>query len=76
VILFFAFFLFFQVFKDSLMRSATSSANPMRYFTRKELKALFELDDPTYSETQVALEGVCRKAKDDVGSYSLYQKPR
>ena len=44
-----------QVFKDSLMRTATQGANPFRYFTKQEIKALFSLDNPRYSATQMQL---------------------
>ncbi|XP_071180986.1 DNA excision repair protein ERCC-6-like isoform X1 [Mytilus edulis] len=46
-----------QIFKDSITRQTTgNSTNPYRYFTKQELKELFELNNPRVSSTQQQLE--------------------
>ncbi|XP_064468001.1 DNA excision repair protein ERCC-6-like [Ornithodoros turicata] len=46
-----------QIFKDSIIKQTTGKQrDPTRYFTRQELRELFTLEDPTYSNTQVQLE--------------------
>ncbi|CAI7907019.1 unnamed protein product, partial [Closterium sp. NIES-54] len=47
-----------QVFKDSLMRSATSDKNNLRYFTNSELADMFKMPDNGFgfSETQQRME--------------------
>ncbi|CAC5377538.1 ERCC6L [Mytilus coruscus] len=46
-----------QIFKDSITRQTTgNSTNPYRYFTKQELKELFELNDSRVSSTQQQLE--------------------
>ncbi|XP_072917529.1 DNA excision repair protein ERCC-6-like isoform X2 [Hemitrygon akajei] len=46
-----------QIFKDSLIRqSMGESKNPFRYFSRQELRELFVLEDPRYSNTQRQLQ--------------------
>uniref|UniRef100_A0A224Z1H0 DNA repair and recombination protein RAD54-like n=1 Tax=Rhipicephalus zambeziensis TaxID=60191 RepID=A0A224Z1H0_9ACAR len=45
-----------QIFKDSIIKQTTGKQNdPMRYFTKQELRELFSLEDPNYSGTQVQL---------------------
>ncbi|XP_052074016.1 DNA excision repair protein ERCC-6-like [Mytilus californianus] len=46
-----------QIFKDSITRQTTgNSTNPYRYFTKQELKELFELNNSRVSSTQQQLE--------------------
>lgn len=43
-----------QIFKDSIIKQTTGKQNdPMRYFTKQELRELFSLENPNYSGTQV-----------------------
>ncbi|CAN7992983.1 unnamed protein product [Ixodes hexagonus] len=45
-----------QIFKDSIIKQTTGKQrDPMRYFTKQELRELFTLEDPTHSATQVQL---------------------
>ncbi|KAL3242099.1 hypothetical protein MRX96_021469 [Rhipicephalus microplus] len=45
-----------QIFKDSIIKQTTGKQNdPMRYFTKQELRELFSLENPNYSGTQVQL---------------------
>jgi hypothetical protein len=44
-----------EVFKGSLMKTAMEQSDPCRYFTAMELRAMFQLDDPTHSQTQEQL---------------------
>lgn len=45
-----------QIFKDSIINLATGKQkDPMRYFTKQELRELFTLENPNYSCTQVQL---------------------
>lgn len=54
-----------QTFKDSIIKQTTGNQkDPMRYFTKQELKELFTLEDPNYSCTQVHLAKVHSRARD------------
>ncbi|XP_077505212.1 DNA excision repair protein ERCC-6-like [Amblyomma americanum] len=45
-----------QIFKDSIIKQTTGKQkDPMRYFTKQELRELFTLENPNYSGTQVQL---------------------
>lgn len=45
-----------QIFKDSIIKQTTGKQkDPMRYFSKQELRELFTLEDPGYSGTQVQL---------------------
>uniref|UniRef100_T1J2S8 DNA repair and recombination protein RAD54-like n=1 Tax=Strigamia maritima TaxID=126957 RepID=T1J2S8_STRMM len=46
-----------QIFKEGIIRQANKdSQDPMRYFTKEELRSLFQLEDVTYSKTQKQLQ--------------------
>jgi len=45
-----------QISKVGLLKSMTGHSNQQRYFSNKELKEVFELGDPTKSETQIQLQ--------------------
>ncbi|XP_055520965.1 DNA excision repair protein ERCC-6-like [Leucoraja erinacea] len=48
-----------QIFKDSLIRQSVGERkNPMRYFSRQELRELFVLEDPMRSSTQLQLHSM------------------
>ncbi|XP_051968820.1 DNA excision repair protein ERCC-6-like isoform X1 [Xyrauchen texanus] len=48
-----------QVFKDSLIRQTTGDKkNPFRYFSKQELRELFNLEDPRSSSTQQQLQAM------------------
>lgn len=54
-----------QTFKDSIIKQTTGKQkDPMRYFSKQELKELFTLEDPNYSCTQVHLAKVHSRARD------------
>lgn len=54
-----------QTFKDSIIKQTTGNQkDPMRYFTKQELKELFTLENPNYSCTQVHLAKVHSRARD------------
>lgn len=45
-----------QIFKDSIIKQTTGKQrDPMRYFTKQELRELFSLENPNHSGTQVQL---------------------
>ncbi|XP_075553346.1 DNA excision repair protein ERCC-6-like [Dermacentor variabilis] len=45
-----------QIFKDSIIKQTTGKQrDPIRYFTKQELRELFALENPNYSGTQVQL---------------------
>ncbi|XP_048885286.1 DNA excision repair protein ERCC-6-like [Brienomyrus brachyistius] len=53
-----------QVFKDSLIRQTTGDKkNPFRYFSRQELKELFNLEDTRTSTTQLQLQSMHSKQR-------------
>ncbi|XP_077571849.1 DNA excision repair protein ERCC-6-like [Stigmatopora nigra] len=51
-----------QVFKDSLIRQNTGDKkNPFRYFSKEELRELFNLENPRSSSTQLQLQSLHAK---------------
>lgn len=54
-----------QIFKDSIIKQTTEKQkDPMRYFTKQELRELFTLENPDYSGTQVQLAAMHSQDKD------------
>ncbi|KAH9361101.1 hypothetical protein HPB48_002963 [Haemaphysalis longicornis] len=54
-----------QIFKDSIINQTTGKQkDPMRYFTKQELRELFTLENPNYSGTQVQLAAMHSRGKD------------
>lgn len=54
-----------QIFKDSIIKQTTGKQkDPMRYFTKQELRELFTLENPNYSGTQVQLAAMHSRGKD------------
>merc|ERR1719334_1299023 len=45
-----------QISKGGLLKSMTGHSNQQRYFSKEELKKVFELGDPKKSETQIQLQ--------------------
>jgi len=45
-----------QISKVGLLKSVTGDANQQRYFSKSELKEVFQLVDPTISQTQIQLQ--------------------
>ncbi|KAK7474484.1 hypothetical protein BaRGS_00034238, partial [Batillaria attramentaria] len=65
-----------QIFKDSITRQTTGGTkDPYRYFTRQELRELFQLDEPRFSTTQQQLEemhGLDRRRDPELDSHIAF----